>query len=203
MVSGDVSRKTEARYLYAMSRIHDVYGTSGCLLTRYSTSRAIPRLAVKIDRIMAVNQPLASGSGLSHGLTGEVCKFHVKMPTITDESKGKLSMGISGPSKVVLDSQHTSDGFVVSYVPLEEGDYQLTIKCDGKHIPGSPFSVAVEKDPEFVPPSYPAKCRASGPGLKRGIALKPCYFSVNTGNAGSSVSFHGNCVVCLLVLHVR
>jgi hypothetical protein len=133
---------------------------------------------------MSANQPMASGPGLSHGRTGAVCKFHVKMPTIADESKGKLSMGISGPSKVVLESQHTSDGFDVSYTPLEEGDYQLTIKCDGKHIPGSPFSIAVEKNPEFVPPSYPAKCKASGPGLKKGVALKPCYFSVDTSNAG-------------------
>ena len=136
---------------------------------------------------MSANQPLASGSGLSHGRTGEVCKFHVKMPAISDESKGKLSMGISGPSKVVLESQHTSDGFDVSYTPLEEGDYQLTVKCDGKHIPGSPFSIAVEKNPEFVPVSFPAKCKASGPGLRKGVALKPCYFSVDTTNAGMSV----------------
>eukprot|EP00118_Oscarella_pearsei_P010342 m.63074 g.63074 ORF g.63074 m.63074 type:complete len:293 (+) comp35140_c0_seq1:60-938(+) len=133
---------------------------------------------------MGDEQPTASGPGLSHGRTGQTCTFHVRMPTITDEKKGKLSMGISGPSKVQLESKHTSDGFDVSYVPLEEGDYQLTIKCDGKHIPGSPFAVAVEKDPSFVPVSHSSNCKVSGPGLKSGLALEPCYFSVDTSQAG-------------------
>ena len=31
----------------------------------------------------------------------------------------------------------------VEYVPVEEGDYDIAIKFDDEHIPGSPFQVRI------------------------------------------------------------
>ncbi|XP_076645907.1 filamin A protein cher isoform X2 [Halictus rubicundus] len=78
--------------------------------------------------------------------------------------------------------------YYVSYVPFEEGCHIIDILYDNIPIPGSPFSVNVERM------SDPRKCKAYGPGLKEGFVNKSNTFTVETkdaGNSGLALSMEG------------
>ncbi|KYM77983.1 Filamin-B [Atta colombica] len=105
---------------------------------------------------------------------------------------GKVSCIINNPSggkteKLIIPQ---GDGtYCVSYTPFEEGCYTIDILYDNVPIPGSPFSVNVQRA------SDPSKCRAYGPGLEQGITDKTNYFTVETkgaGNGGLGVSITGD-----------
>lgn len=90
---------------------------------------------------------------------------------------GKVSCTISNPSggkteKLIIPQ---GDGtYRVSYTPFEEGCHTIDILYDNMPIPGSPFSVNVQRG------SDPSKCRAYGPGLEKGIVNKTNRFTVET-----------------------
>jgi len=85
---------------------------------------------------------IAYGDGLVRGNTGQISKFIVNT---ANAGSGALSIGISGPSKVELQSREVEEGYEFSYTPLAPGDYIITIKYAGNaHIPGSPFKAHVE-----------------------------------------------------------
>ena len=48
-----------------------------------------------------------------------------------------------GPSKVTLDAYEVDIGYKVRYTPLAPGDYYMTIKYNGIHVPGSPYKVKI------------------------------------------------------------
>jgi filamin len=81
----------------------------------------------------------AIGSGLERGEANKPCAFTV----ITREAgAGGLSMGIEGPSKAVIDFQDRRDGTSdVTYTCSEPGEYLVSVKFNGQHIPDSPFKV--------------------------------------------------------------
>ncbi|XP_029167598.1 filamin-A isoform X3 [Nylanderia fulva] len=104
---------------------------------------------------------------------------------------GKVSCTISNPSggkteKLIIPQ---GDGtYRVSYTPFEEGCHTIDILYDNVPIPGSPFSVNVQRG------SDPSKCRAYGPGLEKGIVNKMNRFTVETkeaGNGGLGLSITG------------
>jgi len=73
--------------------------------------------------------------------TGQLCKF------IVDTSKAgcsALAVNISGPSRVELISREVEQGYEFSYTPLSPGDYLITVKYAGTHVPGSPFNAHIE-----------------------------------------------------------
>ncbi|KMQ98503.1 filamin-a isoform x5 [Lasius niger] len=105
---------------------------------------------------------------------------------------GKVSCTISNPSggkteKLIIPQ---GDGtYRVSYTPFEEGCHTIDILYDNVPIPGSPFSVNVQRG------SDPSKCRAYGPGLEKGIVNKTNRFTVETkeaGNGGLGLSITGD-----------
>ncbi|XP_050451198.1 filamin-A isoform X4 [Cataglyphis hispanica] len=105
---------------------------------------------------------------------------------------GKVSCTISNPSggkteKLIIPQ---GDGtYRVSYTPFEEGCHTIDILYDNMPIPGSPFSVNVQRG------SDPSKCRAYGPGLEKGIVNKTNRFTVETreaGNGGLGLSITGD-----------
>ena len=74
-------------------------------------------------------------------IIGQLCKF------IVNTSKAgcsALSVNISGPSRVELVSREVEEGYEFSYTPLSPGDYLITIKYAGTHVPGSPFNAHIE-----------------------------------------------------------
>ncbi|XP_025994672.1 filamin-A isoform X4 [Solenopsis invicta] len=108
---------------------------------------------------------------------------------------GKVSCSINNPSggkteKLIIPQ---GDGtYRVSYTPFEEGCHTIDILYDNVPIPGSPFSVNVQRG------SDPSKCRAYGPGLEKGIVNKTNRFTVETkeaGNGGLGLSITGDAEV--------
>jgi len=55
-----------------------------------------------------------------------------------------LAVSISGPSRVELISREVDEGYEFSYTPLAPGDYLITVKYAGTHVPGSPFNAHIE-----------------------------------------------------------
>lgn len=54
---------------------------------------------------------------------------------------GGLSLAVEGPSKAEISCKDNKDGTcTVSYLPTAPGDYNIIVKFDDKHIPGSPFT---------------------------------------------------------------
>ena len=78
----------------------------------------------------------------------------------------------------------------VDYVPVEEGDYDIAIKFDDDHIPGSPFQVPVTTK-DGKPKVDPRKVRAYGPGLEPENIFpgKPTSFVVDASDTGKFLSY--------------
>ncbi|XP_017790600.1 PREDICTED: filamin-A [Habropoda laboriosa] len=109
----------------------------------------------------------------------------------TENDNSKVSCTINSPSgdkteKIIIPQ---GDGtYCVSYTPFEEGRHTIDILYDNVPIPGSPFSVNVQRI------SDPSKCRAYGPGLKKGLLNKLNTFTIETkdaGNGGLALSMEG------------
>lgn len=127
---------------------------------------------------------------------------------------GTLATTIDGPSKVSMDCSEVEDGYKVHYTPLTPGDYFITVKYNGFHIPGSPFhvpatgdklaeggvqessSVVVETTAKVASkkttgvnlPSFTSdasKVNSKGMGLKRAYMNKQNTFSVAAADAGT------------------
>lgn len=57
---------------------------------------------------------------------------------------GGLSLAVEGPSKAEITCKDNKDGTcTVSYMPTAPGDYNIIVKFDNKHIPGSPFTAKI------------------------------------------------------------
>ncbi|XP_015127266.1 filamin-A isoform X2 [Diachasma alloeum] len=100
--------------------------------------------------------------------------------TKTDD--GKVSCSITNPSGGKTEKTITpqNDGtYRISYTPFEEGPHTIDILYDNVPVPGSPFSVNVKRICD------PTKCKAYGPGLKKGIVDKVNKFTVETSDAGN------------------
>lgn len=57
---------------------------------------------------------------------------------------GGLSLAVEGPSKAEISCKDNKDGTcTVSYLPSVPGEYNIIVKFDDKHIPGSPFTARI------------------------------------------------------------
>uniref|UniRef100_A0A8C3CEK2 Filamin C n=1 Tax=Cairina moschata TaxID=8855 RepID=A0A8C3CEK2_CAIMO len=55
-----------------------------------------------------------------------------------------LSLAVEGPSKAEITCKDNKDGTcTVSYLPTAPGDYNIIVRFDDKHIPGSPFTAKI------------------------------------------------------------
>lgn len=83
----------------------------------------------------------AYGSGLTHGLVGDQCKFTINTGGL---GSTKLNVTVDGPSKTQVNLQDNKDGTItVNYVPLTPGEYKIKISFDGKQVIGSPFTTII------------------------------------------------------------
>lgn len=65
-------------------------------------------------------------------------------------SAGGLSLAVEGPSKAEISCKDNKDGTcTVSYLPTAPGDYNIIVKFDDKHIPGSPFTAKITSMKSF------------------------------------------------------
>lgn len=89
----------------------------------------------------------------------------------------KVYCTINTPSGGKIEKLIVPEGdgiYHVIYIPCEEGRYTIDVLYHDIPIPGSPFSVSVERIGD------PTKCRAYGPGLKQGYVNKHNKFIVET-----------------------
>ncbi|CAG5133090.1 unnamed protein product, partial [Candidula unifasciata] len=120
----------------------------------------------------------AYGPGLEGGLTDQPAVFTVDMK---GAGKGGLGLGIEGPVETPMQCQDNHDGTCqVVYQPSKAGPYDIAVKFNDKHIPGSPFRVDIKN------PVNPAKVKCYGPGLdsanvKAGL---PAVFTVDASESG-------------------
>lgn len=83
----------------------------------------------------------AYGPGLTHGTVNKPTTFTI---ITKDAGEGGLSLAVEGPSKAEITCKDNKDGTcTVSYLPTAPGDYNIIVKFDDKHIPGSPFTAKI------------------------------------------------------------
>ncbi|XP_053946398.1 filamin-A isoform X4 [Anastrepha ludens] len=95
-------------------------------------------------------------------------------------------MGKALPSKIV--SGPSDDIFRIAYTPFEAGRHTIELLYDNIPVPGSPFVVNVKSGCD------PARCKAYGPGLEKGLTNQQNKFTVETrgaGNGGLSLAIEG------------
>jgi len=135
----------------------------------------------------------ASGPGLQSALVGIPAEFGI---CTREAGAGGLSLAVEGPSKAEINFDDRKDGNCgVSYVVTEPGDYEVCVKFNDEHIPGSPFPVtATGKGTKIKEqPSDASKVRPFGPGIRRG-QLGANQFTVDCTHAGNNmllVGVHG------------
>nr|XP_034194132.1 filamin-A isoform X4 [Osmia lignaria] len=99
----------------------------------------------------------------------------------TENDVNKVSCTINNPSGATTDKIIIPQGngtYLVRYMPFEEGRHSVDILYDNIPIPGSPFTVNVQRT------SDPSKCKAYGPGLQKGRVNKINTFTIETKDAG-------------------
>ncbi|XP_059165585.1 filamin-A-like isoform X3 [Physella acuta] len=122
----------------------------------------------------------AYGPGLEGGITDQPAVFTVDMK---GAGKGGLGLGIEGPVEAPMQCQDNHDGTCqVVYQPTKAGPYDITVKFNEQHVPGSPFRVDIKN------PVNPAKVKCYGPGLDSANvrAGAPATFTVDTTEAGEA-----------------
>ncbi|UYV73975.1 cher [Cordylochernes scorpioides] len=109
-------------------------------------------------------------------------KKPVNFTIMMNGAKGNLDGKVIAPSGVEDDCflvKLDEDQWALRFVPVENGVHQIHIRCNGIHIPDSPFRVRVGHDV-----ADPAAVQAYGPGLKFCTTGTKMEFYVDTCNAG-------------------
>ncbi|XP_069507070.1 filamin-A-like isoform X2 [Ambystoma mexicanum] len=130
----------------------------GTVTVRYAPVEAgLHEMDIKYDNMHIPGSPLqfyvdymnsghvtAYGPGLIHGTVNKPAVFTVNTK---DAGEGGLSLAIEGPSKADIGCTDNQDGTcTVSYLPMLPGDYNILVKYNDEHIPGSPFVAKITGD---------------------------------------------------------
>uniref|UniRef100_A0A6Q2WZT7 Calponin-homology (CH) domain-containing protein n=1 Tax=Esox lucius TaxID=8010 RepID=A0A6Q2WZT7_ESOLU len=105
-----------------------------------------PLMFWRLFYVDAMNSGLvtAYGPGLCHGIVNKPATFTV---VTKNAGEGGLSLAVEGPSKAEITCKDNKDGTcTVSYLPTSPGDYNIIVKFDNRHIPGSPFTAKITGD---------------------------------------------------------
>ncbi|KAJ8381508.1 hypothetical protein SKAU_G00022860 [Synaphobranchus kaupii] len=140
------------------ARPHITDNKDGTVTVKYSpTEKGLHEMDIKYDGNHIPGSPLqfyvdainsrhvtAYGAGLSHGMVNKPATFTI---VTKDAGEGGLSLAVEGPSKAEITCKDNKDGTcTVSYLPTAPGDYNIIVKFDDKHIPGSPFTAKITGD---------------------------------------------------------
>uniref|UniRef100_A0A3Q3JD12 Calponin-homology (CH) domain-containing protein n=1 Tax=Monopterus albus TaxID=43700 RepID=A0A3Q3JD12_MONAL len=140
------------------ARPHITDNRDGAITIKYQpTERGLHEMDIKYEGNHIPGSPLqfyvdavnsgvvtAYGPGLSYGMVNKAATFTV---VTKNAGEGGLSMAVEGPSKAEITCKDNKDGTcTVSYLPTAPGDYNIIVKFDNKHIPGSPFTAKITGD---------------------------------------------------------
>uniref|UniRef100_A0A8P4GRJ8 Calponin-homology (CH) domain-containing protein n=1 Tax=Dicentrarchus labrax TaxID=13489 RepID=A0A8P4GRJ8_DICLA len=139
-------------------RPHITDNKDGTITIKYQpTERGLHEMDIKYEGNHIPGSPLqffvdavnsgvvtAYGPGLSYGMVNKSATFTV---VTKNAGEGGLSLAVEGPSKAEITCKDNKDGTcTVSYLPTAPGDYNIIVKFDNKHIPGSPFTAKITGD---------------------------------------------------------
>ncbi|XP_071544152.1 filamin-A isoform X11 [Panulirus ornatus] len=157
---------------------------------------------VNVRRGCDPNKCHAYGPGLEHGFVNEVNTFTVETK---GAGTGGLGLAVEGPSEAKMTCKDNRDGScTVEYIPLEAGDYDVSIKFADQNIPGSPFKVCVDQSVDASQVAVwgsglePGKVRAGVPltfhvdGSKSGKAPLGVDITTEKGPLPKSPQIHDN-----------
>ncbi|KAK8743524.1 hypothetical protein OTU49_001121 [Cherax quadricarinatus] len=136
-------------------------------------------LKVNVESAADASRVVCSGEGLRHGMVGNEIKSFIDTRRA---GPGELTVTCTGPQKVALcDLDEHGDGtFTLNIRPQEPGRHALSVKYEGEHVPGSPFTLKVAGAPD------PSKVRVYGPGIEHGVlASYQSRFICDTRGAGA------------------
>uniref|UniRef100_A0A3P9BEY4 Filamin C n=1 Tax=Maylandia zebra TaxID=106582 RepID=A0A3P9BEY4_9CICH len=140
------------------ARPHITDNKDGTITIKYQpTEKGLHEMDIKYDGNHIPGSPLqffvdavnsgvvtAYGPGLSYGMVNKAATFTV---VTKNAGEGGLSLAVEGPSKAEITCKDNKDGTcTVSYLPTAPGDYNIIVKFDNKHIPGSPFTAKITGD---------------------------------------------------------
>uniref|UniRef100_A0A8C6YF19 Filamin C n=1 Tax=Naja naja TaxID=35670 RepID=A0A8C6YF19_NAJNA len=140
------------------ARPHITDNKNGTVTVKYApTEKGLHEMDIKYDGNHIPGSPLqfyvdainarhvsAYGPGLSHGMVNKPATFTI---VTKDAGEGGLSLAVEGPSKAEITCKDNKDGTcTVSYLPTAPGDYNIIVRFDDKHIPGSPFTAKITGD---------------------------------------------------------
>ncbi|XP_058045835.1 filamin-C isoform X8 [Ahaetulla prasina] len=140
------------------ARPHIMDNKDGTVTVKYApTEKGLHEMDIKYDGNHIPGSPLqfyvdainarhvsAYGPGLSHGMVNKPATFTI---VTKDAGEGGLSLAVEGPSKAEITCKDNKDGTcTVSYLPTAPGDYNIIVRFDDKHIPGSPFTAKITGD---------------------------------------------------------
>ncbi|KAI1882170.1 hypothetical protein AGOR_G00247920 [Albula goreensis] len=140
------------------ARPHITDNKDGTVTVKYApTEKGLHEMDIKYEGNHIPGSPLqfyvdainsghvtAYGPGLSHGMVNKPTTFTI---VTKDAGEGGLSLAVEGPSKAEITCKDNKDGTcTVSYLPTAPGDYNIIVKFDDKHIPGSPFTAKITGD---------------------------------------------------------
>ncbi|PWA24708.1 hypothetical protein CCH79_00010201 [Gambusia affinis] len=140
------------------ARPHITDNKDGTITIKYQpTERGLHEMDIKYEGNHIPGSPLqffvdavnsgvvtAYGPGLSYGMVNRAATFTV---VTKNAGEGGLSLAVEGPSKAEITCKDNKDGTcTVSYLPTAPGDYNIIVKFDNKHIPGSPFTAKITGD---------------------------------------------------------
>nr|XP_045601850.1 filamin-A-like isoform X1 [Procambarus clarkii] len=136
-------------------------------------------LKVNVESAADASRVVCSGEGLRHGMVGSEIKSFIDTRRA---GPGELTVTCSGPQKVALcDLDEHGDGtFTLNIRPQEPGRHALSVRYEGEHVPGSPYTLKVAGAPD------PSKVRVYGPGIEHGVlASYQSRFICDTRGAGA------------------
>ncbi|XP_039201633.1 filamin-C isoform X2 [Crotalus tigris] len=140
------------------ARPHITDNKNGTVTVKYApTEKGLHEMDIKYDGNHIPGSPIqfyvdainarhvsAYGPGLSHGMVNKPATFTI---VTKDAGEGGLSLAVEGPSKAEITCKDNKDGTcTVSYLPTAPGDYNIIVRFDDKHIPGSPFMAKITGD---------------------------------------------------------
>ncbi|KAL0968726.1 hypothetical protein UPYG_G00270880 [Umbra pygmaea] len=140
------------------ARPHITDNKDGTITVKFNpTEKGLHEMDIKYDGNHIPGSPLqfyvdavnsgvvtAYGPGLCHGIVNKPATFTV---ITKNAGEGGLSLAVEGPSKAEITCKDNKDGTcTVSYLPTSPGDYNIIVKFDNKHIPGSPFTAKITGD---------------------------------------------------------
>lgn len=120
----------------------------------------------------------ASGQGLISANTKLLSEFEIDT---REAGIGGITLAIEGPAETEIKCIDNKNGSCnVRYIPMEQGDYEISIFFAHEHIPGSPFKVSV------TDPTCPDKVKISGPAIEN-CPIKmgePTFLDIDVSEAG-------------------